>query len=262
MRSNLLIFLLILSVPDKVLSQKTASIEGIYTGKDPLFSVSYDTMFYPLKLKVNVNLKYDTVFTIKRKKEEYELRLDRFRFGKGDTVILRTSIIPKAMCHIDDSVSLKPFACRSQLMSVTCTPEGTVRWTAQYDSGAPSYMVEQFRWGKWIEVGEVPAKKRSGLNDYSFPVKFHFGENVYRIHQHYGCYSRPVKVESDVPEVGFIGDLRKDLVFDAETDYEVYDSGSNLLLTGRSTKIELGTLNPGVYYLNYDNKTTEFIKRK
>ena len=53
----------------------------------------------------------------------------------------------------------------------------------QMSKGSYHYVVEQYRWNKWVAVGEVAGKGSGGENSYEFQVSPHSGENTVRIVQ-------------------------------------------------------------------------------
>lgn len=46
-----------------------------------------------------------------------------------------------------------------------------------------TYTIEQFRWNKWIKVGEVDGKGGIQENTYSFQTQPHSGLNKFRVKQ-------------------------------------------------------------------------------
>jgi hypothetical protein len=54
---------------------------------------------------------------------------------------------------------------------------------------------------------------------------------------------------------------KNDITFMDETAYEIYDSKGEIVLSGKGKIIDLKTLQKGIYYINYDNKTDTFVKR-
>ncbi len=46
-----------------------------------------------------------------------------------------------------------------------------------------------------------------------------------------------------------------------ETMYEIYDQYGNIVKKGYGSKIDVSNLPKGGYFLNYDNKMGEFIKK-
>lgn len=38
---------------------------------------------------------------------------------------------------------------------ISCTPDGTLTWTTTGESGKLTFTIEQYRWNKWVAIGEV-----------------------------------------------------------------------------------------------------------
>lgn len=128
-----------------------------------------------------------------------------------------------------------------------------------------SINIQQFRWNKWITVQQIEIRD---VHDTCFTasVPMHSGENLFRLQ------------ETDSGRVVFIGNtvrvehgsaitdgvsikygLNDTIVVGFATMWEIYDSYGNLLRKGTSERIPLNGLEEGGYYLNYDNRTTQFF---
>jgi len=55
---------------------------------------------------------------------------------------------------------------------------------------------------------------------------------------------------------------RDKITFSDTTIYEIYDVYGNMQMNGKSKEINIQSLKKGYYYLNYGNKTTDFVKKK
>ncbi|GAB5538199.1 MAG: hypothetical protein Salg2KO_03020 [Salibacteraceae bacterium] len=152
--------------------------------------------------------------------------------------------------------------------SITASSDGLVTWKTTDEAGVLTYVVEQYRWNKWVYVGEVEGKGRTGkTNTYSFKVTPHSKENKVRVKQidYTGIprYSPSASFTSSVPEVtGVPAKVDDNITFSAETMYEVYDIHGNIVKRGYSNQIDASNLKKGIYYLNYDNSIVEFMKKK
>ncbi len=153
-----------------------------------------------------------------------------------------------------------------EVISIAVNKEGTLEWKTKGETGKLPYIVEQFRWNKWIKVGEIEGKGEAGENSYNFNITPHSGENQFRVKQidYTGKprYSQSARYRSMQPEITFNPiKATKDIFFTAETMFEIYDSYGNIVKKGFADKVDVSNLNKGVYYLNYDNKTEKFIKK-
>lgn len=155
-------------------------------------------------------------------------------------------------------------------VEIKVAPNGILTWKTSNEQGKLPYIIEQYRWNKWVQVGEVQGKGTPGTNSYEFQVAPHSGENTVRVVQidHSGTKrsSKEVKFTSTVPIVVKSPVKVKDVInFTAngkpvETKYEIYDAYGNIVKKGVGTSVPCGNLLKGAYYINFDNKTEKFFK--
>lgn len=158
-----------------------------------------------------------------------------------------------------------------EIKTISCSPDGKLVWTTSGESGKLPYVVEQFRWNKWVVIGEVDGTGKATTNEYTFNVTPHSGENKVRVTQtdHTGK-KRPsdaVTFENKTilePEVN-PKRVNKSITFSSgsstiETKYEIYDAYGNIVKKGVGSVVDCSNLKKGFYYINYDNKTEKFMK--
>lgn len=148
---------------------------------------------------------------------------------------------------------------------MSCTPNGKLSFTTTGEQGKLPFVVEQFRWNKWVSVGEIAGKGTAGSNSYSFDVSPHSGTNKVRVVQvdHTGKKraSNAVTFDSNVSVPSFSPiKVKKTLKFTAETKYEIYDAYGVIVKKGTNIEVDCSNLKKGAYYINYDNKNDKFIK--
>lgn len=144
--------------------------------------------------------------------------------------------------------------------------EKHVKWTTKGETSQEPFIVEQFRNNKWVPAGKVPGKGPEGFNNYSVEVNHHSGANKYRIKQRdlgdKYVYKDPIDYTSSKPPITFYPKrVDKELYFSESTEFEVYDSFGSLVKKGQAKVVDLAGLEPGIYYLNIDNKTEKFLKK-
>jgi hypothetical protein len=154
--------------------------------------------------------------------------------------------------------------------SITVTNAGKLTWQTTGEQGKLPYIVEQYRWNKWVTVGEVQGKGTPGTNAYEFSLTPHSGENTVRVVQvdHSGAKrtSKDVKFTSTVPVVTKSPAKVKDIInFTAngaavETRYEIYDAYGNIVKKGVGSSVNCANLLSGAYYINFDNVNEKCIK--
>jgi len=188
----------------------------------------------------------------------YEIDLKSLGLQAGDSLHIviehKDDCMPKVMTYH------QPRKSTFELTSIAVTPEGVLKWETKNETAKQVYIVEQFRWNKWVKVGEVDGQGLSGGNAYQCKILFHSGENQFRVKQiDYSGQpriSRAVKYTSAIPGIRFsVSDSTKEVIFSAETMYQLYDKYGNILKTGQGTTLPLAGIKRGVYFLNLDNRT-------
>ncbi|MCU4155275.1 hypothetical protein J1N10_04770 [Carboxylicivirga sp. A043] len=139
-------------------------------------------------------------------------------------------------------------------------------WETSKESGALPFVVEQYRWNKWVKVGEVEGKGSIQSNNYSVTVRKHSGENKFRIKQidyrNKPRYSDEVKSISTKAEVTFGPNKVDDkITFSSPTLYEIYDEYGGIVFKGYGAEVNVAGIEKGRYYINYDNKMERFTKK-
>lgn len=141
-----------------------------------------------------------------------------------------------------------------------------LEWTTVNESGPLPYYVEQFRWNKWVTVGEVPGTGSRELNSYEFQPELHSGVVKLRVRQrdftNQNKVSREVAFRTALPALTATVSKQGDAVtFSGETQYEIFNSMGAKVLNGRGARADIRSLPAGEYFLNFDASTTTFKKR-
>jgi len=153
-----------------------------------------------------------------------------------------------------------------ELLAMEVDSTYTLRWKTKGEAYTYTYIIEQFRWNKWVRIGEVSAQGNYQENAYSFQLLPHSGENQVRV-KYYSIQQQPhlsktVKFSSGTIQPDCWPKQVKDtLHLGSETLYEVYDTGGNMVMKGSGSYVYCKKLPKGVYYINYDNTSKEFIKQ-
>lgn len=155
------------------------------------------------------------------------------------------------------------------LESISVSSKGYLTWTTTGEKGSLPFIVEQYRWNKWMRIGTVQGKGAEGRNTYYKSVDFHSGTNKFRVKQvdytKKANISKSAEYRNLAPSVSFTpgngGKTRDKLVFSAETNYEIYNHYGTLIKRGKAKTVDVSGLDDGNYFLNYDNSTASFVKR-
>jgi hypothetical protein len=271
LRQNLYPFFLLFLFTCATAQTNVIVMEGNYQGKVLFVQNPFGpggVGFCVTEVRVNDNITTDELTS-----SAFEIDLKAHKLSIGDRVEIK--IFHKDGCKpkVLNPEVLKPKST-FEVLSINADKDGNFRWSTRGESGKLAFAVEQFRWNKWVKVGEVDGMGKPSSNEYSFKVAPHSGKNQVRVRQTdfsgQSRFSKTVDFTSELPEVEFAPvKVSKDINFyvqggdakAAETMYEIYDQYGNVVKKGYGNKVDVSNLPKGGYFLNYDNKTGEFVKR-
>lgn len=245
------------------------SVEGTYQGKNLYIQNPMDDEgFGYCVTKVTVN---GDVMPGGTNVGAFEVDFSNFNIAVGEPVFI----------EIESHDGCKPKVLNPEVLlprstfnveSMTVSKDGKLEWTTSKEEGKLPFVIEQYRWNKWVRVGEVQGLGgASGTNSYTFLFAPHSGENSVRVVQvdHSGkkrpsdpvkftsekskLTKTPAKVKSDIQFLDPNGVL-------TETRYEIYDAYGNIVKKGVGKVVNCSNLKKGVYYINFDNTNEKFIK--
>jgi len=265
-KNNILVLFLFLG--GSFISFSNLSLEGHYQGKN-LFIQNPDNEdgfgFCVTKATVNGDPISDGI-----ESSAFEINFEEFSIKIGDLVFI----------ELEHELGCKPKILNPEVLKskstyvikeISCTADGALTWVTTGESGELDYAIEQYRWNKWVNIGEVYGKGSSGTNSYSFNLVPHSGENKVRVAQtdHTGK-KKPSKAvtfnNTSIKEPKFSpSKVKKSIKFTAsgkliKTKYEIYDAYGNIVKSGVGSEVDCSNLKKGAYYINYDNKSEKFIK--
>jgi hypothetical protein len=246
-------------------------LEGNYQGKVLYVQNPFGpggVGFCVTEIKVNGNITTDETNS-----SAFEIDLKNHKLNIGDKVEVR--IFHKEGCKpkVLNPEVLKPKST-FEITAISVDKEGTLKWTTKSETGKLAFYVEQFRWNKWVRVGEVEGMGTPTSNDYAFKIAPHSGKNQLRVRQtdYSGIprFSKAVDFISSIPEIDFapLKASKEVTLFEKgkdgkplETMYEIYDQYGNIVKKGSGIKVDVSNLPKGPYFLNFDNKLGEFVKK-
>lgn len=238
-------------------------LEGHYQGKNLYVQNPFagsGVGFCTFEVTINGEVTTDEVNS-----SAFEIDFANFQLKVGDPVIVKIKHKDDCKPKVLNPEVLKPKST-FEIVSMDISKEGNFSWITKNETGKLTYIIEQYRWNKWIKVGEVDGQGSVDENKYEFNITPHSGENKFRVKQvDYSSkprYSQAARYISTSGEVTFSPIKAKDFVtFTGETLFEVYDSFGNIVKKGFGEKVDVTNLKKGIYYLNYDNKTDTFVKK-
>ncbi len=239
-------------------------LEGNYQGKNlyvqnPFRSVGVGFCAY--EVTVNGQVTTDEVNS-----SAFEIDFKNLNLKVGDKVVVKIEHQDDCTPKVLNPEVLKPKSTFNITAFTFDAPSSTLKWSAKDESGKLPYIVEQFRWNKWIKVGEVDGMGTADPHQYEFKVTPNSGKNSFRVKQvdYTGQprLSNKLDYMSDQPAVSFSPEKVKDQIFfSAPTMYEIYDEYGNIVKRGFGKDVDASDLKKGVYYLNYDNNMGQFLKK-
>lgn len=194
---------------------------------------------------------------------EIDFSLLKLKIGEAVTVVIKHKngckpevINPKALQPSENVAFVSPKADKS----------GKITWSIKGELLDETFIIEQYRWNKWLKIGELASSDTLKKNMYFFDIIPHSGTNQYRIlfNDVNGnpVYSKTIKYTSRNPEITIESTKVTDkLLFSAETQYEIFDIKGNFISEGFGKEIDVLDLEKGKYWLNYDNKSVNFSKK-
>jgi hypothetical protein len=153
-----------------------------------------------------------------------------------------------------------------EMVEIKVDINGLLNFTTINEQESIPFIIEQYRWNKWIKIAEIQGKgKKKGVNNYVFQTIPHSGENKFRVKQvGFGGAekrSESVTFKSKSGEVSYDINRESALVsFTRETLFEVYNMYGNVVKYGYGKELNVQNLPKGSYYLCYDNLVKEFTK--
>ncbi|MBN2681585.1 MAG: hypothetical protein JXR58_03700 [Bacteroidales bacterium] len=264
MKKLLYSLILILLVASTQMRASEIKLDGIFQGKNlyvmnPFASSGVGFCVY--EVTVNGQVTTDEIMS-----SAFEVDLSIFQFNLGDQ--LSVVIKHKENCKpkVLNPEVLKPKSTFETSAINVSTDGKKLTWTTTGEAGQLAFDIQQFRWNKWVKVGEVQGVGTPGENAYSFDINLHSGKNRFRVKQtdytKKHRYSTETFYNAKFPPVTLSKKKVEDVVeFNMETMYEIYDNYGNIVLKGTGKTVDVKALSNGKYYLNFDNQMEEIQKK-
>jgi hypothetical protein len=264
MKKKLPLALLSLLISSFITNAGILVLEGKFQNKNLYVQNSFGSNgvgFCTTEIKVNGSITTDEVNS-----SAFEIDLMAMNIKVGQKVIIEISHQNDCTPLVINPEVLKPKPTY-EIVNMNINANGVFKWSAKNENGSLPYIIEQFKWNKWVYIGEVQGVGSPELHEYSFQVYTHSGENKFRIKQvgiGVGAKtSNSVSLYSMIqkPTYMFSKDL-KAIQYSYETAFEVYDSYGTIVKKGFGNQTNIDNLPKGKYFLCYDNQITEFDKRR
>jgi len=238
-------------------------VEGKYQNKNIYIQNGYTDAgvgFCAYAVQVNGKVTNDEVNAT-----AFEIDLAQLQLKYGQEVTIK--ILHKDGCNpprVLNPDALKPVPT-FEVTAMKMSNDGLITWTSKNEGGPMPFVIEQFRWNKWVNVGEVSGIGTPGEHAYKFQITaLHSGENRFRLKQtgYQSKYSGEVKIISSTPRCIFsLSKGTNQIDFTCGTLYEVYDYYGSVVKKGYGTRVDIANLQKGGYYICFDNTIGELKKK-
>ena len=272
MKKSLGLIVLGIAFISSAFAQQEMVLEGTYQGRNLYVQnpfASSGVGFCIVGVEVNGQTSIDEINS-----SAFEIDFTSYQLKKGESVQIKIEYKSDCFPRVVNPEVLRPTSS-FVVTKMNVTSAGMISFTTTGESGSLPFIIEQFRWNKWVKVGEVKGIGTGGANAYTFKSKPHSGKNKFRIKQvdfsRRPRYSREIRLTKSSTEVVVISNSDKQKVNSAllfstvsgaetETMYEIFNGFGSLVKKGYGKKVDLTGLDKGVYYVNYDAKSENFRK--
>lgn len=250
--------LVILAGISSIAQAGTIVLEGNYMGKNIFVKNPFGGAgvgFCAFEVTINGKLSPDEV-----NQSAFEIDFENQDIKIGDKVIVNIKHKDDCAPEVLNPEVLKPKSTFN-IQRIKVNSDGVLEWVADNENGKLDYIVEQFRWNKWVKTGEVKGEGLPGTHNYSFKIAPHSGENKFRVKQvdYTGKprLSKPTTYTSTAPRITLDGEKFKGTLnfTGGETMYEIYDRFGNIVKRGYGQSADINTFEKGTYYVSFDNET-------
>lgn len=241
----------------------TIMLEGRYQQRNifVINAASADGIGYCIyEVLVNGLLTTDEINT-----QAFEIDLTIYGLKNGDPVNILIKHKDGCTPKILNPGALEPspsFVCTK----IECGINGSLIWETTSEMGKIPFIVQQFKWNKWVNLGEVLGNGTATKNIYKFQTQLTSGINKFRVVQKSFegdlRKSPNCEVKSNIESVTHRYDRKpKTVYFSSETSYELYNVFGQVVKRGRGTSIDCTALTRGEYWVSYDDRTEKFMKK-
>ncbi len=257
------IFIILLVFFNGLVQAGNIILEGRFQGRNifVINSISPDGVGYCV-YEVTMN---GLVTSDEINSQAFEIDLGIYGLKEGDPVTIvikhKDGCAPKVL----NRGALEPsptFICSK----IECGSDGQLSWETTGEMGKIPFLIQQFKWNKWVTVGEVMGNGTKVKNNYKFQAQLTSGNNKFRVAQksYEGDLrkSQSCEVSGSVAPVTFKYDKKLKIInLSSETSYELYNVFGQIVKRGRGVSVDCSALAKGEYYLSYDNKTEKLYKK-
>lgn len=247
-------------------------IEGNYQGKNLYIQNPFGSSgvgFCVTEVLVN-----NQVTTDETNSSAFEVDFKNFKLKLGDKIEVKIKHKDDCKPKVLNPEVLRPRSTFEIVNNMSISKDGLLKWSTKGETGKLPYIVEHYVFNTWKKVGEVEGNGSASLNEYSFKVVPHSGKNQFRVKQidytNQPRLSKYVDFLSTSPELDFQPKKASNIIefvqlknpkASGETMFEIYDQYGNIVKKGYSNQVDVSNLTKGIYYIIYDGKSDQFLKK-
>ncbi len=260
---NILIALFFLVFSITQLRAGVHILEGVYQGKDVYIQNPFSDEgvgFCIYEVLVNGLVTSDEVNS-----SAFAVDLSMYEFSNGDEVII--TIRSKADCspRIINPEAISPTSS-CEFSDIQLKSNGDLAWVTKGENGKIPFIIEHFKWNKWVQIGSVLGNGTPDKSEYTVSINLPAGANELRLKQkdYSGeTLSKSVKVQSGGSQVALVSDkVNEQLEFTGITHYELFNSFGEVVQTGFDKTVDMSSFEKGYYYLNFEKTPGKEIKKR
>jgi len=258
--SYILLFFIFIT---RINAQDVLILEGKYQKRNIFVANSIPPSgigFCTYEVRVNGNLITDDIDA-----RAFEIDLSFFELKLNDSVLIeikhKSGCVPKILNP--EALTSKP---TFNIVDISIDDNGVLKWSTTDEHGILPFIIQQYKWNKWVDVGEIKGKGEPTLNEYEHKVEFVYGVNKFRVVQKISNQkyrkSPTVTIDSDKPKLNFVYNRKtKKVIFSNPTAYEIHDKYGQLVMRGYNSQADVNHLTKDEYFLSFDNVTEVFAKK-
>jgi hypothetical protein len=216
--------------------------------------------FCAYEIRVNGKIIFDEINS-----SAFEIDLTPYNFELGEDIIIeikhKNGCAPKVL----NPGGLKPKPT-FETIDIKINDDQILEWITQNETGSLPFIVQQYKWNKWIDIGEVQGSGKKDISNYAFHVDFTSNMNKFRVIQMDPegkiKKSTTVEIESTKPKLTYTYTKSKqEILFSNATGFEVHDKYGDLVLKGFSSSVDVSSLIKDDYWISFDSSTESFGKK-
>lgn len=142
--------------------------------------------------------------------------------------------------------------------------DNLILWSLKEEVISGRFIIEKYTENYWKPIGTTPISFEK--KEYTQNIERYLSEGINKFRVKYLSPDEQVFVSSNISHE-FLGESvtfsltsSNKILLSKESPYEIMDAEGNLIKDGKGNEIAISTLHPGIYYINYANKSEKFRK--